>query len=241
MKVLIVGASGMIGGEILLQCLTHPSISTVVAFVRRELPAAVSENPKLQCVVIKDFSVWPEELLQAHTDAAGMIWAMGSYNGSVTADLEYPSAFQENMAQVLEKNPTGSQFRFVQLSGKFVRQNQEQKLWFLEKPRKIKGLLETKTLEVAKSHAAIWKGFIVKPGGVVAKTIMGNGVVGVMTSMGAAMGENWSVRIDELGAFMTYLAIDGEGEDPLIENARIVRRGRELLKLQKKASESSQS
>jgi uncharacterized protein YbjT (DUF2867 family) len=74
MKVLIVGASGMIGGEALFQCLAHPSISSVVAFVRRDLPADVSDHPKLECVLMKDFAKWPEDVLQAHADAAAMIW-----------------------------------------------------------------------------------------------------------------------------------------------------------------------
>lgn len=74
MKILIVGASGMIGGEALLQCLAHPSISRVVAFVRRNLPADVSDHLKLECVLIKDFAIWSEDVLQTHADAAAMIW-----------------------------------------------------------------------------------------------------------------------------------------------------------------------
>jgi hypothetical protein len=74
MKILIVGASGMIGGEALLQCLAHPSISRVVAFVRRNLPADVSDHLKLECILIKDFAIWSEDVLQTHADAAAMIW-----------------------------------------------------------------------------------------------------------------------------------------------------------------------
>ncbi|KAI5464442.1 hypothetical protein BGZ63DRAFT_401394 [Mariannaea sp. PMI_226] len=236
MKILIVGASGMIGGEALIQCLAHPHVSSVTAFVRRDLAPEVSDHPKLKSVVVKDFSIWPDDLLREHADAAAMIWAMGTYTGSLAADLEYPLAFQENMTRVLEARPSGSRprFRFIQLSGKFVRQDQDKKLWFLEKPRKIKGQLETKTLAREKNHAAVWKSFVVKPGGVVAKTITGGGMVGLLTSMSTIMGENWAIRIDELGAFMTYLAVDGEGEDSIIENARVVNRGRELLEQQKR-------
>ncbi|KAM0424197.1 hypothetical protein ACHAPT_010568 [Fusarium lateritium] len=237
MKVLIVGASGMIGGEALLQCLTNPQITSVVAFVRRDLPSDVSNNPKLKSVIIKDFSTWPEDLLLAHSDAVGMIWAMGSYNGDVLADLEYPFAFQEAMVRVLK--PTGRQFKYVQLSGKFVRQDQDESLWWGNKPRKIKGKLETKTLELAESNPAVWKAFVLKPGGVVPRSMFGTGLLGVFTTMGACMGENWSVRIEELGAYMMYLATDGQGEEPLILNARIVRRGRELLELQKKAESTA--
>lgn len=73
MKVLIVGASGMIGGEALIHCLAHPNISKVVAFVRRELPTNISNHSKLECVLVKDFTRWTE-ILQVHADAAAMIW-----------------------------------------------------------------------------------------------------------------------------------------------------------------------
>lgn len=47
--------------------------------------------------------------------------------------------------------------------------------------------------------------------------------------IGALMGDNWIVRLEELGAFMAQLAINGEGEESVIENLRITTRGRELL------------
>lgn len=90
MKVLIVGASGMIGGEALLQCLANPQVSSVVAFVRRELPSDVSNNAKLKSVIVKDFSKWPEDLLLAHADAVGMIWyvVMDRLRGMSTNTLQ---------------------------------------------------------------------------------------------------------------------------------------------------------
>ncbi|KAI1123030.1 hypothetical protein F5Y10DRAFT_286540 [Nemania abortiva] len=226
MKILITGASGSIGGECLIQCLSHPSISTVVAFVRRDLSTDVSNHPKLKCILIKDFSQWPEEVLQAHADAAGMIWAMGSYKGSRAVDLEYPLAFMESMLRVLGTRPSRPRFRYVHLGGMFTRQDQEKKLWLLEYPRKIRGLAEAKVAEFANCHSDTWRTFVVRPGGVATESIMGSRTVAAM------LGENWCVRIEELGAFMTYLAIDGEGESSMIENAHIARKGRELLKLQ---------
>lgn len=78
---------------------------------------------------------------------------MGSYNGSVAVDLEYPIAFQESMARVLETKDITSRFRYVILGGKFVRQNQEQKLWFLDKPRKIK--VRSKYYECSRSNIVL--------------------------------------------------------------------------------------
>jgi uncharacterized protein YbjT (DUF2867 family) len=74
MKILFIGATGSIGGEALRQCLAHPKVTSAVCFVRRPLPPDVSDNPKLQTIVIKDFSVWSEEVLLPHVDAAAMIW-----------------------------------------------------------------------------------------------------------------------------------------------------------------------
>ncbi|KAF2963300.1 hypothetical protein GQX73_g10277 [Xylaria multiplex] len=224
MKVLLVGASGSIGGECLTQCLSHPGISTVVAFVRRDLPTGVSSHPKLKCVLIKDFSQWPDDILQAHADAAGIIWAMGSYKGSQTVDLEYPLTFLESMERVLKTKPTRPPFRYVHLGGMFTRQDQEKKLWLLEYPRKIRGLGEAKTLEFGDTHQDTWRIFVVRPGGVATKEMTGSRTVA------SILGDNWCVRSEELGAFMAYLAVDGEGESSVIENARIARKGRELLK-----------
>lgn len=74
MKVLLTGATGTIGGGALRACLAHPQITTVVAFVRRALPEELSSNPKLETFIVKDFSTWPDDLLDQHMDARAMIW-----------------------------------------------------------------------------------------------------------------------------------------------------------------------
>ncbi|KAI1347254.1 hypothetical protein F5Y01DRAFT_318901 [Xylaria sp. FL0043] len=200
MKVLITGASGSIGGECLAHCLSHPDISTVVAFVRRDLPADVSNHQKLK--------------------------AIGSYNGSRTADLEYPMAFLESMTRILETRPARPRFKYVHLGGMFTSHDQEKKLCFLEYARKIRGLGEASALKFGESNGDKWKILVVRPGGVATETMMGSRTVA------SILGGNWCVRIEELGAFMTHLAINGEEEGPVIENAHIVRKGRELLKPQ---------
>lgn len=68
--------------------------------------------------------------------------------------------------------------------------------------------------------------------GVGTERITGSRLVATM------LGENWCVLVEELSAFMTYLATDGEEESSVIQNDRIVRKGRELLKLQQSSSGS---
>ncbi|KAI1173396.1 hypothetical protein F4777DRAFT_451248 [Nemania sp. FL0916] len=230
MKILITGATGSIGSGCLRQCLSNPSITTVVAFVRRDLPPDVSNHPKLKCILMQEFSQWPDEILQAHSDAAGMIWAMGTYKGSRAVDLEYPLAFLEAMIRVLESAQARHKFNYVHVGGMFTRQDQEKKLCLLEFPRKLRGLAEMKVVEFANSHEELLKTFVVRPGWVVPHSLTGSQTIAAM------LGENWCVRNEELGEFMAWLTIGGGGESTIIENDRIVRKGRELLKLHEASS-----
>lgn len=53
MKVIITGATGMIGRGVLLECLDHPEVTEVLTIGRR---ATGEEHPKLTEIVHKDFS-----------------------------------------------------------------------------------------------------------------------------------------------------------------------------------------
>jgi len=70
--------------------------------------------------------------------------------------------------------------------------------------------------------------YIARPGGVVSKGMIGRGVV--MGVFGAILGKNWSITVEELGAYMAEVAANGDDNDGLIENADLVTRGRALLK-----------
>lgn len=74
MKILLTGATGTIGGGALRACLAHPQITKIVAFVRRALPEEISSNPKLETVLVEDFSNWSDDLLDRCMDASAMIW-----------------------------------------------------------------------------------------------------------------------------------------------------------------------
>ncbi|KAG4262362.1 hypothetical protein FPRO03_10592 [Fusarium proliferatum] len=223
MKVLFLGASGSIGSEALRQCLSHPKVTSVVAFVRRALP---SDHPKLQTVMISDFLKWPDDILLPHVDAAAMICAMGSYRGNVNVDMEYPLAFQTAFAGLLEKQPKREPFRFIHLSGKWVVQEQDAKLWVNDYPRKLKGLYEIRSLDVAKEHATVWKAWMLRPGGVITQRMR---VPGYLAQV--LLGDDYVIKNEELGAFFTYLAVEGsETDEFVILNRRIVEGGREYLR-----------
>jgi len=57
-KVIITGASGMVGSLVLQHCLEDQGISKVVSFVRRR---GAVQHPKLTEIVIQDFLHWEEQ------------------------------------------------------------------------------------------------------------------------------------------------------------------------------------
>lgn len=74
MKIIITGATGFIGGEVLTQCLQDPAITSVVALARRELPASVTGNPKLKVIILEDFLSYSDSALQDIKGAEACIW-----------------------------------------------------------------------------------------------------------------------------------------------------------------------
>ncbi len=56
--------------------------------------------------------------------------------------------------------------------------------------------------------------------------------MGVIASsvLSAVMGKAWSIRVKELAVYTTYLAVGGGEDGTIIENQRMVEKGRELIK-----------
>jgi len=73
MKLIVVGATGFVGTEILRQSLLRKDISSVVAVTRRALTSA-PQSPKLKNVVVKDYDQYNDEARTAFKDANGCIW-----------------------------------------------------------------------------------------------------------------------------------------------------------------------
>jgi 1-deoxy-D-xylulose 5-phosphate reductoisomerase len=73
MKIILLGSTGFIGKDVLDQCLKNPTITSIIALSRRDLPREVA-NPKLTVVLIKDFKLYPESVLEQLKGAKACIW-----------------------------------------------------------------------------------------------------------------------------------------------------------------------
>jgi uncharacterized protein YbjT (DUF2867 family) len=70
MKVILLGSTGFIGKAVLDQCLKSPAITSLIALSRRDLPA----HPKLTVVIIENFKLYPDSVLELLRGADACIW-----------------------------------------------------------------------------------------------------------------------------------------------------------------------
>lgn len=77
MKLIVVGATGFVGGEVVRQALRNPAITSIVAITRRamQLPADVVDASKFCYFVLEDWlSPYPQSLKVLIEGADACIW-----------------------------------------------------------------------------------------------------------------------------------------------------------------------
>lgn len=79
MKIIVAGASGYVGSEIVKQALGLQQVTAVIALARRTLPVPQNLPPgsdpsKFKSVVIKDYDEYPEDVKREFAGAAACIW-----------------------------------------------------------------------------------------------------------------------------------------------------------------------
>lgn len=215
MKVILTGATGFIGSEVLKQCIANPTITTVVALSRRALKIT---DQKLEVIILQDFNTYTDSILRRLEDADACIWCMGTTAAIPEIEIDYPVAFARAMTPRLKKS-----FRYLHLSGVLAERDQEKRLLFLQGGRRIKGRAETELLkfeaEEKKNHLW-WQTFVVKPAMVLK---VDEGWVKIMAALLVG-----SVRVDVLALCMIGIVVNGS-ERRILDNAEIVLQGTNTL------------
>jgi uncharacterized protein YbjT (DUF2867 family) len=89
MKVIVTGSTGYIGKGVLEQCLSHPSITKVVALSRR--PLVDESNPKLQVILMEHFDAYTDDTIAELVGADACIWYESQASRCVILWLTLPS------------------------------------------------------------------------------------------------------------------------------------------------------
>jgi hypothetical protein len=227
MKVILTGSTGFIGNEVLLQCLSNPSITSIVALSRRELKTI---DPKLKVILHEDFSFYSPALISQLAGADACIYCLGSnipirppeLNRKINFDYTMATArmFANLLQTSLESTTCNKPFRFVYLSGALPEKNQEKQLWLLAENRRMRGELENALLQLGgeKRNAGL-KVFIARPGFVQSKDeVVRAWLVGLVAK---------AIMIQDLAAAMVHVALNGYS-GTILENEILIGIGRRM-------------
>ncbi|CAF9916207.1 MAG: hypothetical protein GOMPHAMPRED_000928 [Gomphillus americanus] len=225
MKVIIAGATGFVGGALVEETLTNPTITSIHILSRRPLSKDIEANPKITVHLQEDLTQYTPELLEHLKDAQCCLWAIGGratqfssveemHKSQHDTTLSAAKAFAESLASPAV---SGRKFRFVFCSGKFTEWDQDAKLWFMSDSRKSKGFVEKGLFDIASEYEAVFEVYCVRPGGIVAEG------KGALNAVAAKM--VFGIGVDVLAKAMCRVAIEGHGEH-IIENDDLVRIGR---------------
>jgi len=114
-RVVIVGATGMVGGYALRYALEHPAVGTVTAVGRKRLGIS---HPKLQEVLHQDFADG-SALAEALSDKDAAVFCLGAYTGAVSdAELRRITVdYTIEFARVLRGSSPEASFSFLSGGG----------------------------------------------------------------------------------------------------------------------------
>jgi uncharacterized protein YbjT (DUF2867 family) len=114
-RLVIVGATGMVGGYALRYTLDHPVVGRVTAIGRRSLGIS---HPKLREVLHKDFGDC-SALTEVLSDQDGAIFCLGTYTGAISdADLRKTTVdYTVEFARVFHGSSPNAMFSFLSGSG----------------------------------------------------------------------------------------------------------------------------
>lgn len=140
-KVILTGATGFIGAEVLVRLIQHPDVAHITCLSRR---APAQTSPKLSWIQHDDFSHYDAAPLDRMTEHAACIWTLGGR----ASDAETPESYTRithgytlALAQALAERAQGP-FTFCYLSGMGADPNERARLPWEKLTRHVKGRTE---------------------------------------------------------------------------------------------------
>ncbi|CEJ83951.1 hypothetical protein VHEMI03315 [[Torrubiella] hemipterigena] len=122
MKIIVTGATGLVGQAIIRQCLSHKGVESVVAVARKPISIDdVGDTTKLKSVVVQDYEEYPAAIIAEFADADVCIWTVAVTpfrTGNLAADEIKRVCQTCTIAgfKAMYNGPTKKPFRFIYFS-----------------------------------------------------------------------------------------------------------------------------
>lgn len=213
MRVILTGATGFVGGEVLAELLRHPGVECVTCLARR---APRERHPKLDFVQHDDFLRYESALLEGLRGHGACIWALGGK----ASDSPDPRTFERvthgftlALARAIAAR-AAEPFRFCYLSGMGADPTESSRLPWERATRHLKGRTEKDLQALAAQHTC-FRAVCFRPGG-----ILPRGASRVLRRALAPI----ALGVDDLARALIAVALgEREPASPTLSNADIQR------------------
>jgi len=238
MKLIIAGASGFVGSELVRRSISMPAFTTVVALARctvssPERPYPGSDVSKLKSVVVKDYDEYPEEVVKELANADACIWTVAITPGKARGlpfeqvrrvCLEYALIGLKTITEARETST--KPLRFIYMSGIAAERDQTKTPRLMAEHCLMRGDAENQVLAYAAAHPTQVEACAAKPGLIVGDR---DGILKtVMATVMSAVGVVPNIGTDVVVAAMLDQVLNGFETEPLV-HADLVRIGTKAL------------
>jgi uncharacterized protein YbjT (DUF2867 family) len=212
-RLVIVGATGMVGGNVLRYALEQPVVESVTAIVRRNLGISHAKIREVQHRHFADCSALAEVL----SDQDAAVFCLGAYTGAVSdtqlreVTVDYPIEF----ARVLHLSSPDSAFSF--LSGSGADQSGRSRMAFA----RYKGEAETALLKTGFSHVYIFRPAYIYPVEPRKEPNLGYRVLRTVYPVFRTFFPNQVIPADDLARAMVEVVLSQNKQGPVFENRQI--------------------
>ncbi|UNI20518.1 hypothetical protein JDV02_006597 [Purpureocillium takamizusanense] len=230
MKVIVTGATGNAGRQVVQHCIQDPRVTKIVVLTRTAVSGDVESHPKVEVVMHRDFSSYPETLLKRLEGAQACIWAIGGRVDQLKHDkdlcrhviLDLPLAASRAFSQHLAgKTPEGTRFRFVLCSTKHAEKTKKS-LPFVNDPRRYVTEAEKGVCEVAAVNKAQFEAYILRPVSFQVSNMPSSQPNTPTQKLVGSQSTAAAIESSQVGKAMVAVALDG-WKDSVLENHVLVK------------------
>jgi len=227
MHLILTGATGTLGLATLHHCLSNPQVTQLSILSRREVPQAAG-HPKAEVILHKNFTEYPDDILEKLKGARGCVWAQGISQSKVNKEEYTRITYEFPLAAAKAMSGLSDQFNFVYVSGEGADPSEKGMTLF----SKVKGRTEKDLLSLSSSQPSL-RVYNVRPGAILPhqsavpvdrpRTFLERASMVLIKPL-VAIAPSLGIPSDKCGEYLVKLAL-GNGE-PLKEGPGIEAGGR---------------